>query len=251
VRPSGGVELTLSILYRDQNLIVINKPAGLFVHRTALDRSASVFALQTLRDQIGEKVYPVHRLDRATSGALIFALSKEGAREMSSLFSSAGVLKTYLAIVRGGPIESQALSHPLREILDKKTDRLARRDKEPQEAITEFETLDTVELPVQVDKYPTSRYSLIQARPKTGRKHQIRRHLHHLGHPIIGDTTYGKSKHNHFFESTFKVKRLFLACIEVEFDDPFSDQRICVKAPLDPSYLEVLKRLNWEKSLEA
>ena len=206
--------------------------------------------MQALRDQIGEKVYPVHRLDRATSGALVFALSKECAREMMMLFSNLGVSKTYLAIVRGGPIESQTVNHSLREILDKKTDRLAQKNKEPQEAITEFETLETHEFPVRVDKYPTSRYSLIRARPKTGRKHQIRRHLHHLGHPIIGDTTYGKSKHNHFFESTFMVKRLFLACTEIEFKDPFSNQQILVRAPLEQSYLEVLKKLNWERSLE-
>lgn len=244
-----GDRLDLPILYRDRELVVINKPSGLFVHRTALDRSATKFALQTLRDQIGETVYPVHRLDRATSGALIFALSKESAHKMMLQFSSSEVQKTYLAVVRGGPVLKQRVYHPLLEILDMKTDRRAQKNKSPQEAITDFETLATHEFPVQVDKYPTSRYSLVRARPLTGRKHQIRRHLHHLGHPIVGDTTYGKSKHNHFFESTFKVKRLFLACTELSFRHPISGEPVCVHAPLEQDYLEVVRALQWEDFL--
>lgn len=240
---------SLPILYQDKDLVVVNKSSGLLVHRSDIDRHANEFALQTVRDQIGQLVYPVHRLDRATSGALIFALSSDVARELTLGFAQGSIGKKYLAIVRGVPRAEIILDYPLKEELDRKSDVKARKDKPAQAAVTKFNTLASYEFPVQVDKYPTSRYSLVQAQPKTGRKHQIRRHLHHLGHPIIGDVTYGSGKHNRFFRESFKVQRLFLACVELAFSHPVSGESLRVKAPLAPEFNHVVNELGWSDRL--
>ncbi len=242
--------MPLPILYQDAHLIVVNKPSGLLVHRSAIDRSAREFALQTVRDQVGMTVYPVHRLDRATSGALIFALSSEVARALSKKFAEGQVIKKYLAIVRGIPPKEVRLNYALKEKLDAKSDAMARKNKPPQSAITIVSTLDSYEFPVRVDKYPTSRYSLVGAQPLTGRKHQIRRHLHHLGHPIIGDVAYGSGKHNRFFRELFNTRRLFLACVEVSFVHPKSDKLLRVLAPLAEDFSGVIQRLGWETKIE-
>lgn len=244
-REMSALKADLPILHHDDELVIINKPSGLLVHRTALDRSATEFALQRVRDQIGQLVYPVHRLDRATSGALIFALSKASARTLTENFADGEVKKTYLAVVRGVPQDRILVDYPLKEPLDKKTDALAAKDKPAQSALTEFEVLRTCELSVKVDKYPTSRYALVRAIPKTGRKHQIRRHLHHLGHPIIGDTTYGSGKHNRYFLKAFQSKRMLLACTELTFPHPVSKKKIHVRAPLASEYKDVLEQIEW------
>jgi tRNA pseudouridine65 synthase len=235
----------LPILYQDNEFVVVNKRSGLLVHRSGLDRHATEFALQIVRDQLGKFVFPVHRLDRATSGALVFAFSKENAKTMAEQFSSRLVQKTYLAVVRGIPPGKIVIDYPLKEELDAITDKKARIDKGPQAAITEVETLASVEFPVQVDKYPTSRYALVRAKPKTGRKHQIRRHLRHLGHPLIGDITHGSGKHNRFFESRFGLRRLLLACTEISFAHPRTGEPIFVKAPLAADFKDLLTQIGW------
>lgn len=241
--------MPLPILFQDEHLVVVNKPSGLLVHRSAIDRHATEFALQTVRDQIGRSVYPVHRLDRATSGALIFALSSEVARAMAGQFAEGRIGKKYLAIVRGIPRGEITLDYPLKEELDAKSDTMARKDKPAQPAVTVFSTLASYEFPIPVDKYPTSLYALVRAEPKTGRKHQIRRHLHHLGHPIIGDVTYGSGKHNRFFRESFQIQRLFLACTEMSFMHPVSERAVSVRAPLAADFHFVVKKLGWEGSL--
>jgi tRNA pseudouridine65 synthase len=237
--------MSLPILYEDSHLVVINKPSGLLVHRSLVDKFETQFAMQILRDQIGKYVYPVHRLDKATSGSLIFALSKESAARITEEFSNSRVTKKYLAVVRGFLENSIELDYPLTEERDRTTDSRSQLNKQAQAAMTVFQPLATVELPHFVDKYPSSRYSLIQASPKTGRKHQIRRHLHHLRHPIIGDVNYGSGKHNKFFEETFKIRRLLLACTEISFRHPFLNQDICIHAPLAADYSELLQKLGW------
>lgn len=230
-------------------MVVVNKSSGLLVHRSAIDRHATEFALQTVRDQIGRSVYPVHRLDRPTSGALIFALSSAAARTLAESFAELNVVKEYVAVVRGVLQGDLSLDYPLKEELDEKSDFMARRDKPPQAAITSFSCLASYEFPVAVDKYPTSRYSLVRAIPKTGRKHQIRRHLHHLGHPIIGDVSYGSGKHNRFFRERFGVHRLLLACTRVVFPHPVSGERLEVNAPLSEDFARVVATLGWEGAL--
>lgn len=235
----------LPILFQDEDLVVVNKYSGLLVHRSAIDRFADVFAVQMLRDQLGKKVYPVHRLDRPTSGALVFALSAENARRLSFEFSEGRVRKTYAAVVRGIPPLTSVIDYPLKEELDDKADPLARLDKAAQKAVTEISTLASVEFPVKVDKFPTTRYSLVKAWPKTGRKHQIRRHLRHLGHPIIGDVSHGSGKHNRYFRENFQINRLLLACTEISFLHPQKNVNLTVPAPLAQDFKSLLDQFGW------
>lgn len=238
----------LDILYRDEFLIAINKPSGLLVHRSAIDRHETRFAMQILRDQIGQHVFPVHRLDKPTSGVLIFALSAEAATKMGAIFAAHQAQKTYLAIVRGIAPESILVNHPLTEEIDKYTDAKA-SPKLPQDAITQFYRLAMVELPYSVDKYPQSRYSLVKCLPKTGRKHQIRRHLKHISHPIIGDAKHGKGNHNRFFQEHFDAHRLLLAATELTFIHPYTQQSITIKAPLDFCMTQLIKQFNWSDAM--
>jgi len=236
--------MSLPILYLDDYVVAIDKPAGLLVHRTALDRHETRFALQTVRDQLGRQVYPVHRLDRPTAGVLLFALSSEIARRLSTGWEE--VEKTYLAVVRGWPeFTRTTLDYPLREELDAIADVRARVDKGARPAVTDVRCLAKCELPFAVDRYPTTRYALVEASPRTGRKHQIRRHLRHLGHPIIGDVTHGSGKHNRFFEERYGARRLHLACVRVKLAHPLTGAPLVVSAPLDASFRGVLTDLGW------
>jgi tRNA pseudouridine65 synthase len=240
----------LEIIYRDKHLIAINKPSGLLVHRSKIDRHETQFALQMVRDQLGQRVYPVHRLDKPTSGVLLFALSPEVARAMSEQFADQAVSKRYLAVVRGYAPEHGIIDHPLKEDLDKMTDRRAQQDKAAQEAVTEFKRLALIELPFCVERYPQTRYSLVEAIPKTGRKHQIRRHFKHIAHPIIGDAKHGKGVHNRFFQTEFGCHRLLLACFEMTLSHPVSGEGVILRAPLDESFRRILERFEWTGLVE-
>jgi tRNA pseudouridine65 synthase len=241
--------MALPILYQDGDLVVVNKCAGLLVHRSAIDRHEREFALQTVRDQIGRLVYPVHRLDRPTSGALVFALSPQSARFLANEFAECRIHKKYLAVVRGCPPPELVVDYPLKEELDAKSDGMARTNKAAQSAVTHVRTLATYDFPVPVDKYPTSRYSLVCALPKTGRKHQIRRHLRHLGHPIVGDVRYGSGKHNRFFRDSMKIDRLLLACTEISFQHPRENRILRVRAPLADDFRVLVETLGWGERL--
>ena len=214
-----------------------------------IDRYETRFALQIVRDQIGCRVYPLHRLDKPTSGVLLFALSSEVARFAGKLFQESEVIKTYLAIVRGFIPEEGVINHPLKEQLDKITDKKARQDKPAQDAITYYKQLQKIELPVSVDRYPTSRYSLVQLQPKTGRKHQLRRHLKHISHPIIGDAKHGKGVHNRYFSENFHADRLLLSCTEMSLIHPVTKKRLNLVAPLDKVMTHLVDEFNWSASL--
>ncbi|MDP2793811.1 MAG: pseudouridine synthase [Sulfurisoma sp.] len=226
----------LDILYRDDHLIAIDKPAGLLVHRSDIDRHETRFAVQLLRDQIGRRVQPVHRLDKGTSGVLLFAFDPDITRELSRQFENNEVDKTYLAVVRGWPPESGLIDHALSRQHDDYDRRKSLRDgrtlpgAEAQPAATRYRRLATIELPFAVDRYPTSRYALIELQPLTGRHHQLRRHMKHISHPIIGDATHGKGRHNRFFQSEFGCGRLLLACVSIVFRHPVTGQKVSVTA---------------------
>ena len=236
----------LELLYRDEHLVAVNKPSGLLVHRSAIDRHETRFALQLVRDQIGQRVYPVHRLDKPTSGVLVFALSPNAARALSEQFAAQQVQKRYLAVVRGYAPEQGVIDHALTEELDKMTDRRARQDKPAQAAETHFLRLATVELPVCVERYPQTRYSLVECMPKTGRKHQIRRHMKHIAHPIIGDAKHGKGVHNRFFQSEYNCHRLLLVCVEMRFQHPLTGAELVLRAELDEAFYTVLTAFGWK-----
>jgi tRNA pseudouridine65 synthase len=231
----------LPILYRDERLVVIDKPSGLLVHRSPIDRHEVRFAVQQLRDQLGRRVYPVHRLDKGTSGALAFALDREAAAALTAAFADGRVRKLYRAVVRGWPEPSGVIDRPLSGV----DDAYAPGRLEPRPARTRFKTLAETELPVRVDRYPSSRYALVELEPDTGRRHQLRRHLAHVSHPIIGDSTYGKGRHNRLFAERFGIRRLMLACIRLELPHPGTSERIVTQTDPGAAFVELEARLDW------
>ncbi|UTA49642.1 pseudouridine synthase [Simiduia sp. 21SJ11W-1] len=233
-------------MYQDEHLVVINKPTGLLVHRSPIDRHETRFAVQLLRDQLGQHVYPVHRLDKPTSGLLVFALNGDVARALSEKFNDKTIKKQYLALCRGY-MPSQRLDYALSVKLDRIADKHKQQDKAAQPAITDFTTLATCELPYAVDRYPVSRYSLVLCEPHTGRKHQIRRHLKHAGHPIIGDAKHGKSVHNRFFANTFQADHLLLSAVGLDFSHPVTGTRLTLNCAAAPKFIQAIKRIDWQE----
>ena len=237
----------LEILYADRWLVAVAKPSGLFVHRTPLDPSARSHALQQLRDQLGVPVYPAHRLDRATSGALLFALDPATHRELSMAFESGAVGKRYLAIVRGWPPSRVRIDYPLRRLSD--DGELLSDGTAPQPAVTELLTLACVELPIPIDRYPAARYALVELRPATGRRHQLRRHLKHVNYPIIGDTSYGKGEHNRLFRQRFGSARLLLHAQGLDLPHPATGRALSVRAPPPADFAQVAAALGFGAAL--
>jgi tRNA pseudouridine65 synthase len=218
----------LRLLFRDQHLVIADKPAGLAVHRGwAAEHDV---AMVRVRDAIGAHVYPVHRLDRGTSGTLVFALSSAMASALSQLFATSAVEKTYLALVRSVPPMTGLIDHPLPPGEDRSAPRV--------EARTAFTRQEVF-----------GRYSLVEARPETGRLHQIRRHLKHIACPIIGDVNYGKGDHNRLFRDYFGLHRMFLHAARVRFPHPVLDTTVDVQAPLPPELeatLVQLRAVDWQ-----
>ena len=239
----------LPLLYQDDFLVAVHKPSGLLVHRSPIDRHETRFALQILRDQLGQWVYPVHRLDKPTSGVLLFALDSMIARALSDRFAAGEVDKHYLAVVRGFCPESGRIDHALKDKADPLADRDRSQPAVAREALTDYRRLGTVELPVEVDRYPSSRYSLVDLKPITGRKHQLRRHMKHIGHPMIGDAKHGKGVHNRYFQSRWDCHRLLLACYAMGFEHPSTGEYLRVEAPVTGSFLRVVGALGWEALL--
>lgn len=226
----------MKILFRDDWLVAVDKPVGLLVHRTELAR-AEAYALQLVRNQLRQRVYAIHRLDRPTSGVLLFGLSPEAGAVMSRLFEQRQIEKRYLAVVRGWPEPQGVIDYPLADLPD--------RPKRP--AVTRHRTLAQVELPYAVGRYSSSRYSLVEAIPETGRFHQIRRHFHHIFHPLIGDTTHGEGRHNRFFRATFGVGRLLLHARSLSFAHPMTGRSLHIEAPLDEHWRQLLTALGWDR----
>lgn len=235
----------LPIVFQDEHLIAIHKPAGLLVHRTVLDAHERRFALQLLREQIGQRVYPVHRLDKGTSGVLLFALNREIGRAVSAMFERQEVHKKYVAVVRGYPPEAGEIDHPLSRRLDDLEGGGEAGGAGSRPARTRFRRLATCELPHRVDRYPTSRYALVELEPLTGRRHQLRRHLKHIAHPIIGDATYGKGRHNRLFQMLFGCRRLLLASVELQLRHPVTGAPLILTAPLAADFTRLLGQLDW------
>ena len=236
----------LEILYQDKYLVAINKPSGLLVHKSPIDKHETQFALQLVRDQIGKYVYPIHRLDKPTSGVLLFALSAEMAQTMSLLFRSSQVHKEYISIVRGFTEDTSLIDYPLKQMLDTKEQKKQGITKEVQEAQTQFQRLATVELPFPVSRYPVARYSLIKLLPKTGRKHQLRRHMKHIFHPIVGDTKHGRGEHNKLFREKYECHRLLLHSNQVSFIHPIYKEKLMINASLDLIWLKLFRDFGWE-----
>lgn len=226
----------LEVIYRDEYFVAINKPAGLLVHRTRMAEERKVFALQMLRDQIRQKVSPLHRLDRGTSGVLLFGLNSEASNAVCKSFEDQKVNKSYYAIVRGYTDEAGIIDHPV------KSD----RDLIGKEAVTHYKRIATVELPIAVGRYSTARYSLVEVSPKTGRMHQIRKHFAHIRHYIVGDKRHGDWRHNKMFLEKLECPHLLLHSYELEFYHPFFQKQVKISAPLPDYWNKLFIHLGWD-----
>jgi tRNA pseudouridine65 synthase len=231
-----GPQIILEIIYQDEYLVAINKPHGLLVHRSPIAADATEFAVQILRDQLGSMVYPVHRLDRKTSGILLFALNEEMNSKMQVQFAEGKVKKQYHAIVRGFTPETMDIDYPLK-----------RDDGVVQEAFTSFVTLQKTEVDIPSGKHATSRYALVELVPTTGRMHQLRKHMAHIFHPIIGDRPHGCNKQNKFFLEVFQMNSMLLHAKELCFYHPFTEQEILIQADYQPEFKRMFDVLGFKE----
>ena len=235
----------IPVLYRDAHLLAVNKPAGMLVHRSAIDAEQVQNVLDVLGAQLGTRPHLLHRLDRPVGGVLLFALQVEAARRMGAAFESGAVEKRYLAIVRGHAPARGVIDHALREERDPVSDARARAGKPPQAAVTQYERLQVAELALPAGRYATARFSLLELAPQTGRRHQLRRHLKHIFHPILGDTTHGDGAQNRFAREHLGCERLLLFASSVTFMHPYGDTRVSIRAPVDEHFAAVSARLGW------
>lgn len=224
----------LKIIYRDSEYVVIDKPSGLLVHRSALDADETRFALQMLRDQIGQEVYPCHRLDKPTSGVLLFALTQEANRMAQIAFAEQSTEKTYLAVTRGWAEDNGTIDYDLRS--EDNPDKI-------QSAVTEYRSVKRSSLDHPVGRYPSGRFSLLELKPKTGRKHQLRRHLAHIRHPILGDTRHGDGAQNRFLRDYCNCHRLMLRATRLQIKHPVSGETLDLKAGDEIEFSRVLEKL--------
>ena len=216
-------ESPLAVLYHDEWLAVVNKPAGLMVHDSALARGETDFAADRLREQFGKPIFLIHRLDRATSGCLLLAFDRDTASTLGKAVMAGGIEKDYWAVCRGWPVKPQfTVDHPLDGGPGKPL-------KKP--AQTAFEVLATCELELPSAGFATSRYALLRASPITGRFRQIRRHLKHLSHHLIGDTSHGDGRHNRQFRM-LGIHRMLLHAQRLGFVHPQSGAPLSIEAPL-------------------
>ena len=204
-RPEDTATHELRLLHTDDDLVAIDKPAGLLVHRSTLDAHEDRNALDLLRAQLGLPLWTVHRLDKATSGVLLFARHVEAARALGAAFENGQVRKRYLALVRGWPPEAGEIDQPLA-----RDPELPSTGQPRLQALTRYRRLACHEWPFPDGRHATSRYALVEVEPTTGRRHQIRRHFKHIAHPLVGDSTHGKGAHNRAVAQWLGVGRLWL-----------------------------------------
>ncbi|MGB7390309.1 pseudouridine synthase [Marinomonas sp.] len=236
--------MSLEILFEDEYLVVVNKPAGLLVHRTELDKTEEDAVVQRLRDQTGRWVFPVHRLDRGTSGVLVMAFSPQTARYLSEQFANAATAKTYHCLVRGFCPDQGVIDYPLAKLNEQKGMSRFKIEGTEKEAQTEFVCVQHYQLPVPVSRYNAMRLSWVEVSPKQGRKHQIRRHFKHQFHPLVGDTCYGCRHINKVVRTLWPdEQRLMLHASSLTFFHPHTHKSMTFNAPLDDQLNAVLAKL--------
>lgn len=226
----------LEILYRDEYLVAINKPHGLLVHRSPIATNTDTFAVQELRDQIGLHVYPAHRLDRKTSGVLLFALDKSLLPALQIQFAEHTLEKTYWTILRGYCEDEGTIDYGLTNDKGK-----------TQEAVTHYKTLQRTEVKVPHGKHLTSRYSLVEAKPETGRMHQLRKHFAHILHPIIGDRPHGCNKQNKLFLEKWNMGTMLLHASSLRLVHPVSKQPLAIAAEFHSEFQRMLETLQFDR----
>ncbi len=227
----------MEIIFNDDALIAVNKPPGYFVHRSGLDYHAAQLVMPYLRNLLGHYVYPVHRLDRKTSGVLLLAKNPHVQSLMQKQFRERLIHKTYRAIVRGYTLDSGTIDYPL----------LSEHGK-MQEAVTHYSTLSRGEIQVSSGKFATSRYSLVEIQPETGRTHQIRKHFAHIFHPIIGDRPHGCNKQNRFFLEHFGMNTMLLHANQLTFSHPENGSLVVVAAHPQSEFVRMISALGLSES---
>ena len=228
------------VLYQDDDVLVLNKPVGVPVHGSRMLEGRPETLLGMAREQTGRLVHAVHRLDRPVSGTILLTFNKEALAGLSAAFENRQVDKRYLAVVRGWSPEQGIIDYPLLPPRDERKGK-----EEAREAITSYERLATAELPIEVPPYPAARYSLLELVPGTGRRHQLRRHMKHISHHLVGDTTYGRGEHNRLFREHLGCSRLLLHSLSLTFCHPRTKETLAVAAPLDESFKRVVKLFGW------
>ncbi|MBU1535668.1 hypothetical protein KKF84_10125, partial [Myxococcota bacterium] len=218
-----------TILYHDADLLAIHKPSGLLVHRTPLDHGSTQSCVTVLRDQLGITAQPLHRLDRPTSGVLLFGLTQKVITPMMQAFALGEIHKEYLTLVRGWTLDEGAIDHPLRVLQDRRGKKVKMGPL--QEARTSYITEKRHEFAVPSGEFPTTRCSLVRVRPHSGRYRQIRRHFKHIYHPVIADTTFGDGATNRIFRAHFGIERLMLHAFSIRFTHPESKETVSIESP--------------------
>lgn len=222
-------------LYIDEHVCAIAKPTGIMVHYSRISTDTT-FLADLLREQLGRRVWPAHRLDRATSGVLLFALNAEAAAVLGRQFEAGTVAKRYLALVRGWLDDGGVIDRPLKK-----------SGKREQPAVTRYRCLARTELNEPVPPHPTARYSLVELEPETGRTHQLRRHLNGIAHPIVGDVGHGDRRHNRLFRMKFGCHRLLLHAASLAFDHPATGERMDLRCELASEFRAVVDALDWQR----
>jgi len=242
--------MQLSILFEDDYLLAVDKPSGLLVHPSWISKPDEPTLMGLLKEHYqSDKLHTIHRLDRATSGVILVGKELECSKRMQTQFQARGVKKEYECFVRGWFDEPNgSIDHALVPKYDKFADPLASQDKEAKDAVTDFEVIAQTELPIPVGRYATSRYSRVVCYPHTGRKHQIRRHMKHLLHPIIGDTKYGEGRHNRMFREHFNIHRLLLMARAIQFTHPMTDTSVTIQADIPSDIKQLYEELGVNNS---
>jgi tRNA pseudouridine65 synthase len=226
----------LHVLHADAAIVAIDKPAGLLVHRSALDAHETRSAADLVRAELGEQVWLLHRLDKATSGVLAFARSAGLASTLGEAFMAGRVHKRYLALVRGWPADAGEIDYPLA-----RDPELPSAGQPRLPAVTRFRTLARFEWPFPDGRHATSRYALVEVEPLSGRRHQIRRHFKHLAHPLVGDTTHGKGAHNRAVAAWLGTPRLWLHATRLALPATTGSAALAIESAPGPEWAALLR----------
>ena len=229
--------MSLDIIFEDQFIICVNKPNNMVVHHAYHSRNVAdeTCLLQLIQAEKGIKVYPIHRLDRKTSGIILLAKETTNVSKFQELFTNNEIEKTYYGVVRGFSPETKTIDSPV-----KGRDASIHKD-----ALTYLKTLEQIVLEIPVKPYDSSRYSLVELKPKTGRMHQLRVHTSKISHPLIGDIKYGDKNHDLMFEENFGWKNMFLHAGHLKFKHPFSEEVLILKANFPKNWISLFEEFTW------
>ena len=234
--------MEIPIIYQDEFILCVSKPNNMLVHHAHHSRNVAdeKSLLQLLDAQIGGKFYPIHRLDRKTSGIILLAKETQYVSKFQDLFTAKEIQKTYYGVVRGFSPDTKIIDSPVK----------GRDANVHKEALTHLKTLEQVTLDVPVKPYDSSRYSLVELLPQTGRMHQLRVHCNKISHPLIGDTKYGDKNHDMMFDENFGWKNMFLHAGKLEFKHPFTEEVLFLKSSFSKDWIDLFKAFSWKNPNE-